>query len=130
MVSLLFPQVPRVKQEKLCPYLVPLEHRDFQDPQVSKGRKVLLAFSFARRYTWNIHRFFSHCLSVLLTTGDRGFPGTPGRPGLPGEKGTIGQPGIGFPGPPGPKGKPAGQAPGAGPGTGPLLCPQPTQAPP
>lgn len=37
-------QVPRVKQEKLCPYLVPLEHRDFQDPQVSKGRKVTEVF--------------------------------------------------------------------------------------
>lgn len=37
-------QVPRVKQEKPCPYLVPLEHKDFRDPQVSRGRKVTEVF--------------------------------------------------------------------------------------
>jgi len=37
-------QVPRVKQEKLCPYLVPLEHKDFRDPQASQGHKVTEVF--------------------------------------------------------------------------------------
>lgn len=37
-------QVPRVKQEELCPYLVPLEHKDSRDPQASLGRKVTGVF--------------------------------------------------------------------------------------
>lgn len=34
-------QVPRVKQEESCLYLVPLEQLDFRVPQVSKGPKVI-----------------------------------------------------------------------------------------
>lgn len=41
-VSVLFPQVPRVKLDKLCAYLVPPEHKDFRGPRVSKDPKVHL----------------------------------------------------------------------------------------
>lgn len=37
-------QVPRAKQEKLCPYRVPLEHKDFREPQASLGHKVTEVF--------------------------------------------------------------------------------------
>lgn len=37
-------QVPRVKQEKSCPYLVLLEQKDFRGPQVSKAPKVTEVF--------------------------------------------------------------------------------------
>lgn len=37
-------QVSEVKQEELCLYLVPLEHKDFQGPQVLKGPKVTEVF--------------------------------------------------------------------------------------
>lgn len=37
-------QVSEVKQEESCLYLVPLEHKDFQGPQVLKGPKVTEAF--------------------------------------------------------------------------------------
>lgn len=61
MVSVLSPQVPGVKLEKLCPYLVPQEHKDFQGPRVSKDPKVLSVFSFA----W---RQLGHCLVLLTLT--------------------------------------------------------------
>lgn len=63
-VSLLFfSQVSEVKQEELCLYLVPLEHKDFRDPQVLMGPKVLLEFYFTWRYNCNSFSLFS------LTTG-------------------------------------------------------------
>lgn len=37
-------QVPRVKLDKLCPYLVPPEHKDFRGPRVSKDPKVTEVF--------------------------------------------------------------------------------------
>lgn len=37
-------QVPKVKQEELCLYLVPLEQKDVQGPRVLKGLKVTEVF--------------------------------------------------------------------------------------
>lgn len=37
-------QVPKVKQEESCLYLVPLEQKDFQGPRVLKGPKVTEVF--------------------------------------------------------------------------------------
>lgn len=45
-----FPQVQRVKQERLSHSLVPLELQDFQDPLGSQGHKVLLMSSFPGYY--------------------------------------------------------------------------------
>lgn len=43
--SLLFPQVQRVKQERLSHSLAPPELQAFQDPLGSQGHKVLLKSS-------------------------------------------------------------------------------------
>lgn len=64
-------QVPGAKLEKSCPYLVPLEHKDFLGPRVSKDPKVTAVFPEPREGQASRER------RVLLASPGSDFQGLP-----------------------------------------------------